>query len=221
MSGASRVLDPIEAAEAGIAGSKDLMAAVADDLSQQERWLAHYRLAEKRHARRVKVQELIYQLELGRRRLMRFLKRIGLLSLRLARSIASFVAGTAVALFVIVRRAVTACIVWLRPRAYALALLLRRWLAAFWVWTVATSRMLARASLKAMSIGWAWLVVQSQALAIALRRWGAAAWKWTRINAAILARASLNYASLASSWIATTSLALGIALWRWLVRTGN
>ena len=34
-------------------GSKHLMAAVADELSQQQRWLAHYQVAEKRHARRV------------------------------------------------------------------------------------------------------------------------------------------------------------------------
>lgn len=71
MSGASRTLDPIAAAEAGIAGSKNLIAAVADDLSQHQRWLAHYRVAEKRHARRLWFQELMYQLELRRRRLMR------------------------------------------------------------------------------------------------------------------------------------------------------
>ena len=52
MTGASDTLDPIAAAEAGIAGSKDLIAAVADDLSQHQRWLAHYHVAEKRHARR-------------------------------------------------------------------------------------------------------------------------------------------------------------------------
>ena len=56
MTGASDTLDPIAAAEAGIAGSKHLIASVADDLSQQERWLAHYQLAEKRHARRAKLR---------------------------------------------------------------------------------------------------------------------------------------------------------------------
>ena len=41
MTGASDTLDPIAAAEAGIVGSKHLIASVANDLSQQERWLAH------------------------------------------------------------------------------------------------------------------------------------------------------------------------------------
>ena len=68
MTGASDTLDPIAAAEAGIVGSKHLIASVANDLSQQERWLAHYRVAEKRRARRVKIQEIIYWLELRRRR---------------------------------------------------------------------------------------------------------------------------------------------------------
>src|SRR3990170_4844631 len=217
MSGASRALDPIEAAEAGIAGSKNLIAAVADELSQQQRWLAHYQVAEKRHARRLKFQELIYWLEIRRRRLMRMLKRLGLALLSLMRSVASFVSRTAISLFVILRRTVIACATWLRPRAYALALLLRRWLAAFWTWTVATSHTLARALLKAISIGWAWLVVESRGLAITLQRWVSVAWAWTRINAAILARASLMRASIASSWIAT-SLAFAIALWRWLIR---
>ncbi len=155
MTGASDTLDPIAAAEARIAGSKNLMAAVADELSQQQRWLAHYQVAEKRHARRVRVQGILYRLELARRASMRFLRRLALMSLRLARSVASFVSRTAIALFVTLSRAVTACITWLRPRAYALALLLRRWLAAFWAWTIATSRTLARALLKAASISWA------------------------------------------------------------------
>ena len=59
-------LDPIAAAEAEIAGSKSLMAAVADDLSQHERWLAHYQLAEKRHARWVMLQKLVDRVELLR-----------------------------------------------------------------------------------------------------------------------------------------------------------
>ena len=40
--------------------------------------------------------------------------------LRVARSVASFVSRTAVALFTTMHRAATACIAWLRPRAYAL-----------------------------------------------------------------------------------------------------
>ena len=194
------------------------MAAVADELSQQQRWLAHYQVAEKRHARRVRVQGILYRLELARRALMRFLRRLALTSLRLARSVVSFVSRTAIALFVTLSRAVTACITWIRPRAYALALLLRRWLAAFWAWTVATLRTLARALLKATSISWAWLVVQSRALAVTLARWASAAWAWTSVHAVMLARASFKGASTGFAWLAATSLALAIALWHGLVR---
>ena len=70
MIGASKTLDPIEAAEADIAGSKDLIAAVARDLGQHERWLAHYHVAEKRHARRMMVQETVARIELAGQRLV-------------------------------------------------------------------------------------------------------------------------------------------------------
>jgi hypothetical protein len=118
------------------------MAAVADDLSQHERWLAHYRLAEKRHARWVVLQELVYRLEIARRGLMRFLRRVSLLALRLARRTASFAARTAVIAFASIRDAAIACVNWLRPRARALALLLRRSVASS-VWLAAQSRALA------------------------------------------------------------------------------
>ena len=175
-------LDPIAAAEAEIAGSKSLMAAVADDLSQHERWLAHYQLAEKRHARWVMLQELIYRTELALRRLMRFLRRVSLLALRLARRVASFAARTAVFVYTSIRDAVIACFNWLRPRALAFALLSRRWLVASSVWLAAKAR----------------------ALAALLARWSSAAWAWTRMHAAIawswierVARACRRSAALA------------------------
>ena len=188
-------LDPIAAAKAGIQGSKSLMAAVADDLSQHERWLAHYRLAEKRHARRVMLQELVYRLELARRSTMRFLRWISLLTLRFARHVAAFATRTAV--FVSVRDTVIACITWLRPRAHALGLLLRQWLVAAWIWLVAESRTLAALS----------------------QRWCTTAWVWTRVNAAILARVAQKAISITSYWIATTSIAAAAALRHWLART--
>jgi len=196
VTGASDTLDPIAAAEARIAGSKHLMAAVADELSQQQRCLAHYQVAEKRHARRRQAHEVLYQLELRRRRLMRFLKRVALLSLRLARSVALFVSRTAVALFGVLSRTFTACMTWLRPRAYALALLIQRWLAASWAWTAATAR----------------------ALAVALARRSSAAWVWTRVHAARLAHSAVKGTAIALSWLAATSLALAVAMGRALVR---
>lgn len=216
MSGASRALDPIAAAEAGIAGSKDLIASVADDLSQHQRWLAHYRVAEKRHARRVMLQELMYQLETGRRGLMRLSKRFGLISLRLARSLAAFLSRTSAALLVVLRRVITACAIWIRPRAYALALILRRWLAAFWAWALVTSGILARAGIKAASIALAWTGVQSRALATTLRQRLAAAGVWTLLNTEALARASSNAASIGFACIAAKSRALVLALQRGL-----
>ncbi len=142
-------------------------------------------------------QKLMYQLELRRRRLVRLSKRLALTSLRWARAGAAFLWRTTVTLVVILRRVTTACLAWLRPRAYALALTLRRWLAAFWAWAQVKSGMLARALLKAASLSLAWLAMQSRALAIALQRWVSAAWTWTRIDAAILARVSLKRASIA------------------------
>ena len=200
MSGASSAPDPIEAAEAEIAGSKNLIAAVADDLSQQERWFAHYRVAEKRHARQRKFQETIYRLELGCQRLVRWSRRLALTSLRWARAGAAFLWRTAVALFVILRRTVTACAIWIRPRAYALAPTLRRLFAAFWAWAGVMSGALARTSLKGASIGSWWLAAKSQALASVLHGWLSTSAAWTRATAQALARASLATASAGFSW---------------------
>src|SRR5262245_63492110 len=106
------------------------MAAVADDLSQHERWLAHYQLAEKRHARWVMLQELIDRVELALRRLMRFLRRVSLLALRLAYRAASFTARTAVFVYNSICDAIIACIDLVRPSGIALACLLWRLLVA-------------------------------------------------------------------------------------------
>ena len=144
MAGASDTFDPIAAAEAGIAGSKHLIASVANDLSQQERWLAHYRVAEQRRARRAKIREMIYWLELRRRRLARWLRQMALIGLRLARTAAAFLWRNAVALYVLVRDTATACFLWLRPRVYAAALMLAAWTLALLAWA-ATEASAARA----------------------------------------------------------------------------
>src|SRR5262245_7960239 len=82
--------DPIAVAEADIAGSKHLIASVADDLSEHQRWLAHYRVAEKRRARRLKLQTLIYRTELGFAWLIQTCQRLALAFLHLAQSGAAF-----------------------------------------------------------------------------------------------------------------------------------
>jgi hypothetical protein len=118
VSGAVDTLDPIEAARADIAGSKHLIAAVADDLSRHQEWLENYRVSEKRHARWLQFQELRYQTERKRQALVRALKRSALSVALLVRSIWLFCV-----------RLVTAFVAWLTPRAHALALTLARWIA--------------------------------------------------------------------------------------------
>ena len=175
------------------------MAAVADDLSQHERWLAHYQLAEKRHARWVMLQKLIYRTELALRRLMRFLRRVSLLAFRLARRVASFTARTTVFVYTSVRDAVIACFDWLRARALAFARLSRRWLVASSVW----------------------LAAQARALAALLARWSSAARAWTRVHAAIawswIVASSRAIAAAVLSWLVRTgrrAKALARILWR-------
>jgi hypothetical protein len=214
VTGASDTLDPIAAAEAGIAGSKHLIAAVADDLSQQERWLAHYRLAEKRRARRAKIRELIYWLELRRQRLARWLWRMALTGLRQARMAAAFLWRNAVALFDFVCRTATACFLWLRPRAYALGLTLAAWILALSTWTLVQARLLARAAGNAAAIAAAWAAHQAQILGALAWRWLAATWAWAKIEATRLARAAIKGASIAASWSAARSRAAGVVLQR-------
>jgi hypothetical protein len=211
VTGASDTLDPIAAAEAGIAGSKHLIASVADDLSQQERWLAHYRLAERRRARRLKFQELIYWLELRRRRVVRWATRLALITLRLARTAALFLWRTAVALLVMLRSAAIAGFLWLRPRVYALMLALAALLTASLAWTLVQARAIARVAWRGASIAAAWLMHQSQILGTILWRWLIAAWGWTWTQFTRLARASIKGASIGAAWSAAQSRSL--ALW--------
>ncbi len=212
MTGASDTLDPIAAAEAGIVGSKHLIASVANDLSQQERWLAHYRVAEKRRARRVKFQEIIYWLELKRRRVMRWSRRLALHGLRLAKIAAAFLWRTSVALFVVVRRAATACLNWVRPRAYALALTMATWTIAFLAWAATEARHLARAMANASAVAAAWTAHQSRALGAILQTWLIAGWAWTRVEATRLARVSIKGATTGGAWSAAQSRALATSL---------
>ena len=126
MSRASYTTDPIEAAEDDIAGSKDLIASVADEINQHQRWLENYRVAEKERARRLKRQELMYLLELRRRRTVRSLRRFSLASLRLARRVASFLVRNGTALVVALGQLLVRCAAWTAPRARALEMVGRR-----------------------------------------------------------------------------------------------
>ena len=214
MTGASDTLDQIAAAEAGIVGSKHLIASVANDLSQQERWLAHYRVAERRRARRAQIHELIYWLELRRQRLARWLRRMALIALRVARTAAAFLWRNAVALFIILRDAATAAYHWARPRVYAAALTLAAWTLAGLAWALVEARRLARATGTAAAIAAAWASREARILGVIMWRWFVAAWAWTKIEAAQLARAAIKGASIAAAWSAAQSQTLANSLRR-------
>jgi hypothetical protein len=218
VTGASDTLDPIAAAEAGIAGSKHLIASVANDLSQQERWLAHYRLAEKRRARRARIREIIYRLELKRRRLARWLRRMALLALRLARTAAAFLWRNAVALAVMLRDAATAAFLWARPRIYAAALTLAAWMLALATWVLVEASRLARAMGDAAALAAAWVAREGLRLGAVTWCWLRAAWAWTKIEAARLARAAIEGASVATAWSAAQSRAFATSLRRATIR---
>lgn len=232
MSRASYTTDPIEAAEDDIAGSKDLIASVADEINQHQRWLENYRVAEKERARRLKRQELMYQLELRRRRTIRSLRRVSLASLRLARRIASFLLRNGTALVVALGQLLVRGAAWAAPRVRALALTLWRWSVAASAWTWLMARVLARTLVRAAhafvrgaSIGFSWMAAQYRLLDLALGRLLAAGWSWTWRTAVVLARALFKAASLSFSWIAAQSRALDLALgrslaagWSWTSR---
>jgi hypothetical protein len=232
VSRASYTTDPIEAAEDDIAGSKDLIASVADEINQHQRWLENYRVAEKERARRLKRQELMYQLELRRRRTIRSLRRFSLASLRLARRIASFLLRNGTALVVALGQLLVRGAAWAAPRVRALALTLWRWSVAASAWTWLMARVLARTLVRAAhafvrgaSIGFSWMAAQYRLLDLALGRLLAAGWSWTWRTAVVLARALFKAASLSFSWIAAQSRALDLALgrslaagWSWTSR---
>jgi hypothetical protein len=223
VSRASYTTDPIEAAEDDIAGSKDLIASVADEIIQHQRWLENYRVAEKERARRLKRQELMYQLELRRRRTVRSLRRFSLASLRLARRVASFLVRNGTALVVALGQLLVRCAAWTAPRARTLALTLWRWSVAALAWTWLMAQVLARALVRAAhafvggaSIGFSWMAAQYRSLDLAVGRSLAAGWSWTSRKTHVFTRAFLRAASISFSWIALKSKAGAVALGKWI-----
>lgn len=227
-------LDPIDAAKNDIAGSKDLIASVSDDLSQHYRWLESYRSSEIKHKRRLQRQEVMYQLELRRRRLMRFAKRAALTSFRWARAASIFVWQHLNAAFLTLRglflrgvaraapyaravaRVVVIGFVWLVLEFRALLLALGKWFDAAWSWLRAKGGVLARDMFKAASIGFAWLAVRFRGLAAALEKWLVAAWARARVQAGGVARATANAASTAFAGLTVKGKALARTMRRWL-----
>jgi hypothetical protein len=233
VSGASHTFDPVAAAEDDIAGSKALIASAADDLSQHYRWLESYRASERRAARRLKRKEMMYQLELGRRRLVRSSEQFALTAFRIGLAVAVVLlrwGGTAITYL---RALLQSGAAWLIPRVRALGFALVRWTAAAFSWTLLNALALARAFLRAVSIGAAWADRKAHAFAfasgwwlaasyywtapkvreaaLALRGWLAAALSWTRVNGAILARTVGGGISTGFSWTVMKSDTIGVA----------
>jgi hypothetical protein len=64
MTGASDVLDPVEAAKDDISRSKRLIASTLDDLTQHHSWLESYHRDERRRAQRLRREDALRRLEL-------------------------------------------------------------------------------------------------------------------------------------------------------------
>lgn len=229
---ASGALDPIDAAQKDIAGSKDLIASVSDDLSQHYRWLENYRSSEIKHKRRLKRQEVMYQVELRRRRLTRVIKRGLVLSFRLARAAALFLWEHAKAIFFYLRdlslrgltwakpyaravaKAIVIAFVWLVLEFRALLLLLGRWLAAGWFWLREKGGIAARATGTAISAASAWLAVRLRAFALQSHQRLTVLWALAKIHAGKLARASAEAATAAYGGLKLKGKALAFDLRR-------
>ena len=185
LAGASDTIDPIDAARDDIAGSKDLIASAVEDLTQHQRWIENYRVAETRHARRVRRQEVMLAVELTTKRILRALRRFALLVALNARAIWRFT----VSMSVTVARAVTAASIY----AYELA----RSAAA---WTAPRVHALAVATGRQIAAGFAWTSSRIRALALAMGRTLAAAFAWTRDRSLALSHATLDGAAFAYAW---------------------
>ncbi len=178
------------------------MASVARDIGQHQRWLEHYRRAEERRARRMRLQALIDRLKLGLWRILRQSKCFALISLRLALSAAASLALAGTCLVADGARRAKEGAVWLRPRVYAFARRLWRWLTAFCAWILSQSRTLAGFTIRASSAGLAWLAARSRAFGIVLQHRLTAFSAQARLQAARLTRTSIDGVSTGISWAA-------------------
>ncbi len=218
MAGASDIIDPIDAARDDIAGSKDLIASAVEDLSQHQRWIENYRVAETKHARRMKRQKLMLAVELITKHILRALRRFALLTARLARAtwrvaasvsvrLARAVAAASVYAYALTRSAIA----WTSPRVHALAVATGRQIAAAFAWTRHQVRMLVRATLDQAARAYAWGALRARARARAAYRTTEAGLSWLGAKPNVLARASIDAASTGFAWTTAKAHALSRA----------
>jgi hypothetical protein len=166
MSGASDVLDPVEAAKHDISRSKHLIASTLDDLSQHHSWLEDYHRAERRRAERLRRKEALHRLELRRQRAAWILRRC---------TATTYAAANTATAFAI--RHGNAFAAWAAPRARFLAWQGQRALSAAGAWSSRTAPLLAREGqaaatkgYEAAARGFAWSVQASDDAGIVFRR---------------------------------------------------
>ena len=207
MVGAHDTTDPIDAARDDIAGSKDLIASTIEDLSQHQRWLENYRVAETKHERRIRRKELMYQAELLTKRVLRALRRFALAVARTLRAISLFlgrvsvrVAGAIAAACVYLYGLARDAIVWTAPRARALAVAIGRLLAAAFAWTVLKLKQFALATLEEARIASAWTLRNLRAFARGALEEAKIASRWTLRNLRAFARGTMEEARVAHAW---------------------
>jgi hypothetical protein len=212
MPGASSTLDPVEAARADIAQSRDLIASAANDLHRTQRWFDSYQLAEKRHARRLRRQELLYQLELRRQQVARFSKRTALTAARDARDTYRTLHAASVVTLRFLQRHTSAAAAWAEPK-----------LRTAWLWLAVQARRLRFACLRAGAAAGTWTAAQARALAHRLALATSRAWAWTMRQAPIVQRQAATAGAAGLAWTRTNLRALGRSLrdilsfvWAWL-----
>lgn len=159
MTGASGVLDPVEAAKHDISRSKRLIASTLDDLTQHHSWLESYHRDERRRAQRLRREDALRRLELKRQRAAWLSRRVALTSYAFALTTAAF----------LVRNG-RAFLTWVAPRAHALSRLILRWISAGASWAWRTGLSLSRIGLEASAAGLAWTIRASDQAGIVFRR---------------------------------------------------
>ena len=188
MTGASHVLDPVEAAKDDISRSKRLIASTLDDLTQHHSWLESYHRDERRRAQRLRREDALRRLELKRQRAAWLSRRFALATYTFARTTAAF----------LVRNG-RAFLTWATPRAHALSRLMMRWISvgASWAWRTGLS--LSRTGLETSAAGLAWTIRASDRAGTVFRGQVSAYAALLSAKAAILAAPGLRRASI--GWI--------------------
>lgn len=185
MTGASDVLDPVEAARNDIGRSKRLIASTLDDLTEHHSWLESYHREERRRAQRLRRQDALRRLERRGQRAGFALRRIAVTSYAVTRA--------AIARLIQNGRAFS---VWASPRAEALSRRVMCWTAAAAAWSWATSRSLSRRGLEASAEALTRTIRASDEVGVVFRRHASRCAALVNARAAVIAAPGLKRATV-------------------------